>query len=220
MAELWGKNSATDNPPRPMILIPAHTPSAHASSGFRPQVSFRAVFGWAATVMPSLSYQCAGPLYVERINVSVQASLRGTTRFYAATPLPPRHPSLLPTPNAYRSTHHPSHPNAGPYHTSWNGLPSAALACWITRSNPCSDTRCWSSGRCWEMTESRHRVVRSCRSTPASTRRCRLSHTRPLTVAAHPVTSGMCRGRALMSSPTQSGVLSGRSRSRPIRAGL
>ena len=30
MAELWGKNSATDNPPRPMILIPAHTPSSHA----------------------------------------------------------------------------------------------------------------------------------------------------------------------------------------------
>ncbi len=136
MAELWGKNSATDNPPRPMILIPAHTPSshafpltppirntsragagrlmafdppmvsiaeigisikraglspapgpakpAHASSGFRLQISFRAV-----TVMPSLSYQCAGPLYVERINVSVQASPRGTTRFYAATPLPP-----------------------------------------------------------------------------------------------------------------------------------
>ena len=24
MAELWGENSATDNPPRPMILIPAH----------------------------------------------------------------------------------------------------------------------------------------------------------------------------------------------------
>ena len=99
MAELWGKNSATDNPPRPMILIPAHTPSAHASSGFRLQVRFRAVFGGAATVMPSLSYQCAGPLYVERINVSVQASPRGTTRFYAATPLTPRHPcsSLLPT---------------------------------------------------------------------------------------------------------------------------
>ena len=82
-------------------LSPAPGPvkPAHASSGFRPQVRFRAVFGWAATVMPSLSYQCAGPLYVERINVSVQASLRGTTRFYAATPLPPRHPcsSLLPT---------------------------------------------------------------------------------------------------------------------------
>ena len=29
MAELWGKNSVTDNPPR-MILIPAHTPSSHA----------------------------------------------------------------------------------------------------------------------------------------------------------------------------------------------
>ena|GEM_PF-1503922 len=114
MAELWGKNSATDNPPRPMILIPAHTPSAHASSGFRLQVRFRAVFGGAATVMPSLSYQCAGPLYVERINVSVQASPRGTTRFYAVAPLSPRHPLLLPTPNASRSTHHPSHPNADP----------------------------------------------------------------------------------------------------------
>ena len=53
----------------------------HASSGFRLQVRFRAVFGGAATVMPSLSYQCVGPLYVERINVSVQASPRGTTRF-------------------------------------------------------------------------------------------------------------------------------------------
>ena len=94
---------------------PGLSKPAHASSGFRPQVSFRAVFGWAATVIPSLSYQCAGPLYVERINVSVQASLRGITRFYAAPPLPPWHPSLLPTPNASRSTHHhPSHPNAGP----------------------------------------------------------------------------------------------------------
>ena len=52
-------------------------------------MSFRAVFGWAATVMPSLSYQCARPLYVGRINVSVQTSPRGTTRFYAVTPLPP-----------------------------------------------------------------------------------------------------------------------------------
>ena len=110
MAELWGKNSATDNPPRPMILIPAHTPSAHASSGFRLQVRFRAVFGGAATVMPSLSYQCAGPLYVERINVSVQASPRGTTRFYAVAPLSPRHPLLLPTPNASRSDQHTTPP--------------------------------------------------------------------------------------------------------------
>ena len=72
-------------------LSPAPGPAkpAHASSGFRLQMSFRAVFGWATTVMPSLSYQCAGPLYVERINVSVQASPRGTTRFYAVTPLPP-----------------------------------------------------------------------------------------------------------------------------------
>ena len=27
---IMGENSATDNPPRPMILIPAHTPSSHA----------------------------------------------------------------------------------------------------------------------------------------------------------------------------------------------
>ena len=60
---------------------PGLSKPAHVSSGFRLQVRFRAVFGWAATVMPSLSYQCAGPLYVERINVSVQASPRGTTRF-------------------------------------------------------------------------------------------------------------------------------------------
>ena len=89
-------------------LSPAPGPvkPAHASSGFRPQVSFRAVFGWAATVIPSLSYRCAGPLYVERINVSVQASLRGITRFYAAPPLPPRHPcsSLLPTPPDQHTT--------------------------------------------------------------------------------------------------------------------
>ena len=72
-------------------LSPAPGPAkpARASSGFRLQMSFRAVLGWAATVMPSLSYQYARPLYVERINVSVQASPRGTTRFYAATPLPP-----------------------------------------------------------------------------------------------------------------------------------
>ena len=68
---------------------PGLSKPAHASSGSRLQVSFRAVFGWAAIVMPSLSYQCAGPLYVERINVSVQASPRGTTRFYAVTPLSP-----------------------------------------------------------------------------------------------------------------------------------
>ena len=75
---------------------PGLSKPAHVSSGFRLQVRFRVVFGGAATVMSSLSYQCAGPLYVEQINVSVQASLRGTTRFYAATPLTPRHPSLLP----------------------------------------------------------------------------------------------------------------------------
>lgn len=90
-------------------LSPAPGPvkPAHVSSGFRLQVSFRAVFGWAATVMPSLSYQCARPLYVERINVSVQASPCGTTRFYAATPLPLRNvprSSLLPTPTDQHTT--------------------------------------------------------------------------------------------------------------------
>lgn|GEM_PF-2820652 len=63
MAELWGKNSATDNPPRPMILIPAHTPSAHASSGFRLQVSFRAVFGWGRNSYAFIKLSVCRPPY-------------------------------------------------------------------------------------------------------------------------------------------------------------
>ena len=66
--------------------------------------------------------------------------------------------------NTCRSTHQHTPPriplpNAGSHHTSWNGLPSAARACWITRSNPCSDTRYWSHRRSEE-----RRVGKECRS--------------------------------------------------------